>query len=442
MSGRTAGDAGWHVSRYNLSAQIPGTDRLAIANLFRGTAMELTPLFQHLLSSFEELDEDHPAISLFSKLGFICDFDELAALETMGRMACASSETMGMIICPTMGCNFDCPYCFEDHHAGVMSQEVQDDVVALAERMLDASGARTFQVNWYGGEPLLAPGVIESLSSRLIALAERYGATYEAGIITNGYLLTQDIADMLGHALVDEAQITLDGIGASHDATRHLVGGGPTFDRIVDNLRSLKLPFRVNVRHNMHEDNYQDADELKALLEQIAAESGNELHYDSAVVSRNEVFDARRNHVHMLSGSFEANQRTKQEAERFGRGRGYFCGANTLWSVGIDHLGNLQKCWEAVDKPRYSFGTAHDWDPADPLRTAAHPDQLTCYLNTACPIPDEECRECLWLPVCVGDCPHMRLFDGGRTCISCRNDPESYVLALYEQGRTVGLKKA
>ena len=30
---RTAGEAGWRLSRYNLTADIPGTDRTAVANL-------------------------------------------------------------------------------------------------------------------------------------------------------------------------------------------------------------------------------------------------------------------------------------------------------------------------------------------------------------------------------------------------------------------------
>lgn len=72
-----------------------------------------------------------------------------------------------------MVCNFDCPYCFEDHFAGKMSEEVQDDVVALAERMLEASGTKDLHVTWFGGEPLLAPDIIESLSARLIVLTGR-----------------------------------------------------------------------------------------------------------------------------------------------------------------------------------------------------------------------------------------------------------------------------
>lgn len=46
-----------------------------------------------------------------------------------------------------------------------MSPAVQDDVVTLAGRMLDMSHAKSLSVTWFGGEPLLAPDVIESLSA-------------------------------------------------------------------------------------------------------------------------------------------------------------------------------------------------------------------------------------------------------------------------------------
>ena len=100
--------------------------------------------------------------------------------------------------------------------------------------------------------------------------------------------------------------------------------------------------------------------------------------------------------------------------------------------MGIDDKGNLQKCWESVDKPHMSFGNAHDWDPKDPFNTASNPDNLTCYLNTSSPLPDEECRECIWLPMCVGGCPYRRLYDK-RACISLKDKPEEYVLALHSK---------
>ena len=428
--GRTAGEAGWHASRYNLFARVPGTKMVAIANLFKGNCAEYTPIETYLLSVIEELDENHPIIERFARRGIIARCDERAALETMGRAACAMTQGIGLTICPTMGCNFDCPYCFEDHGRGKMSPEVQDDVVALAERMLDAASEKNVHVSWFGGEPLLAPDVIESLTERLRKLAEDRGGKYAASIITNGYLLTQEIADMLGRCGVSSAQITIDGLGATHDATRHLTNGGPTFDRIVANLRDIKLPFRVSVRHNVHAGNRAEIDALKEFIEKLAKESGNKLGYYPAPVSGSDTADERGKQVGLLCGSDESEVSLRQEASRFAKGRGHYCGAHNIWSVGVDDKGNLQKCWEAVDKPWISFGTAHDWNPADPLTTASHPDNLTMYLNTAAPVPDEECRECVWLPICVGGCPHRRIFDG-RHCIAFKDEPESYVLALH-----------
>ena len=430
QEGRTAGEAGWHVSRYNLMAKVPDSKNVAIANLFKGNCAEYTPIEMYLLSVLEELDENHPIIERFSKRGIITNLDERAALETMGRAACAMPHAVGLTICPTMGCNFDCPYCFEDHFAGKMSAEVQDDVVALTERMLDASSAKSISVTWFGGEPLLAPEIIESLTERLMALAEERGGEYSAGIITNGYLLTQETVDMLERCKVKSAQVTIDGMGATHDATRRLANGGPTFERITTNLRDVKIPFKVNIRHNVHEDNKAEMGELEAFIKELAEKSGNDLFYYAAPVTGSETADDRGEQVGLLCGSDASEVGIKQEAGRFQAGRGHYCGAHSIWSVGIDERGNLQKCWEAVDKPAISFGTAHDWDPKDPLATASNPDNLTMYLNTANPVPDDECHECEWLPMCVGGCPHKRLFSE-RQCVEFRNNPEAYVLALH-----------
>ncbi len=98
-----------------------------------------------------------------------------------------------------------------------MTAEVQDDVIALAERMLDAAQKKTLHVTWFGGEPLLAADVIEALSGRMMALCEAKGAEYSAGIITNGYLLTLENEDLLARCKVKSAQITLDGVGEAID---------------------------------------------------------------------------------------------------------------------------------------------------------------------------------------------------------------------------------
>lgn len=427
-----AGGTAWHESRYNLRAHVPGSENVAIVNLFRGTCAEFTPLELFLLSVVEKLDEHHPVIERFARRGVIANFDERAAIETMGRAACALARGVSLVICPTLGCNFDCPYCYEDHTAGKMSAEVQDDVVALAERMLETSGSKNLFVTWYGGEPLLAPDVIEALSARLLSLVNGRGGTYSAEIITNGYLLTQRMVDLLAAARVVRAQVSLDGLGSLHDATRHLAGGGPTFERIVGNLRDCRIPFVVNVRHNVHAGNGDQTDELRTFVRELAAESGNDLHYYPAIVAPSAVADRRGEQVELLCRQEAARLRATPTDLHLPAGRGHHCGAHSIWTVGIDERGRLHKCWEAVDKPEFAFGTARDWDPANPLVTADSPDNLTRFLNTAAPIRDSECDACVWLPFCTGGCPFKRLA-GRRSCTVFRNDPEGFVLALHAQ---------
>ncbi len=87
---------------------------------------------------------------------------------------------------------------------------------------------------------------------------------------------------------------------------------------------------------------------------------------------------------------------------------------------------------KAASLPEFAFGNAKDWNPKDPLDTASDPDKLTMYLNTALPVHDAECTDCTWLPLCAGGCPHRRLTEK-KACLPFRNQPERFVLALYDR---------
>ena len=98
--GRTAVETGWRVSRYNIMAPVPDSNKVAIANLFKGNCAEYTPIEMYLLSALEELDENHPIIERFANRGVIANFDERAPLTTpratlraAGRPSSASQPT-------------------------------------------------------------------------------------------------------------------------------------------------------------------------------------------------------------------------------------------------------------------------------------------------------------------------------------------------------------
>ena len=424
----------WHPSRYNIMTQVPGEQNAVIANLYRGTCGIYTPIECYLLSVAEEMSEEHPMMSRFAGRGLIVNYDERKALDSLGRMTCSDNNKLILTICPTTNCNFDCPYCFENHKGGSMSEAVQEDVAALVERMLLESGAKFFHVTWYGGEPLLAPGIIEHLSGCFLSLAQKANVIYDASIVTNGYFLSQENVDLLYRCSVSTAQITLDGIGNMHDKTRHLAGGGATFERITEHLRKNFIPFRISIRHNVHADNLHEIQNLKAYVENLARESGNRISYYPALVNGNRASEERGSEVQILCGESLQDREFLHSVAKLEGSRGAFCAACSRWNAVIDEKGLLYPCWDLVGKEEYSFGSAALWYPTDPIRTAAQPDQLTDFLNSALPLDDPECRECVWLPVCVGGCPLQRL-SGRKVCVPFKGKEEEYLLALYEQLR-------
>jgi len=428
----TASQAGWRASRYNIWARIPNDEqrRLVVVNLYSGSCAAYSTLELAALTMLDVLPPGHPAVVRLAKRGLVVNFDERAALEAQARAACARPGAVGLTISPTMACNFDCPYCFEDHTGGRMAPSVQYDVVALAERIMDAARAKSLTVTWFGGEPLLATDIIASLSARLIAVAKERGASYDAKVITNGYLLTPKVATMLEQARVSMLQVTIDGLGATHDTTRHLAGGGATFGQIVDNLSRPGLPFKVTVRCNIHQDNQDEAEALRALVGKIATESGNDLTYYSALVLANSTAKRHGSHVGLVNDTSATGVLLSEKPHATGRNP-IPCGAGRIFNVGIDPKGRLHKCWEATDKPELSFGCARDWDPADPLATASKPVNLTRFLNCSQPLADDECSACLWLPLCAGGCPYSRFIDGKRQCLPYKDAPDKYALALW-----------
>ena len=362
-------------------APIPGEDRIAAVSLYRGVCAACTPLKMLFLSHPDRLPEGHPLVSRFAEKGLIANIDEREALTAQGRLACGQSDTVSLTICPTMGCSFDCPYCFEKHTAGRMSPEVQDQVIRLAERMLDASRARQLNVVWFGGEPLLAPDIIRDLSGRLISLAEKKGVAYTAGIITNGYYLTRENADLLGAARVSWAQVTLDGMQKSHDRTRHLAGGGPTFETIIRNLREAAIPFPVIIRQNVHEGNRKDMRPLCELILKLKEESGNRPDYCPNAVFDSDAAEERGRQVSLLCGSGAGGLGLLRGTMDFQGGQGLLCGAGNLWTLAIDDRSRLSKCSDDAGNPAHSFGSAADWDPLRPPETASKPEFLIRYLN-------------------------------------------------------------
>ena len=176
-----------------------------------------------------------------------------------------------LTVMPTEDCNFRCQYCYEDHKKGKMSQAVQNSIVKFVQKNI--KNYTMLNVGWFGGEPLEALDVVESLSKRLMNICKTARKSYSAGMTTNGYNLDIETFQLLQQLRVFDYQITVDGLKETHDKYRYLKDGSGTFDKIIHNLlqiRNLRRnTFRIDIRTNFTQESVENLSGYLSFCEEI-----------------------------------------------------------------------------------------------------------------------------------------------------------------------------
>jgi uncharacterized protein len=316
---------------------------------------------------------------------------------------------MILTIAPTLMCNFGCDYCFQgcNKPTGKMSAVVQDATVAFVA--LAARSIKHLGIAWYGGEPLLALDVIEELSVRLIALSAERGLKYDASIVTNGYRLDARVAEKLHALKVSLAQITLDGAESDHDQRRTMLGGQPTFKRIVANLRSVveAVPLKLSVRVNIDSRNRSA---ITALLDRLADHGFGRRENFSVYFAPVEAITEGCHNVAQLCMSKSEYGELETELTRHAYERGLtslpypprfrgICAAIRPKGFVVAPSGDLHKCWDTISMPSQRVGTVFD------LRSLDHDERVMKWVRWT-PFAHSSCLNCKILPNCAGSCAH------------------------------------
>ena len=216
--------------------------------------------------------EEREALTTLAEHGFIVESREAdrQRLRDFFYEVRESREQLRMTVLTTLQCNFACDYCIQgDHgdynkHATKMSLETAARVADWAERRLDETGARSYVLTFFGGEPLLNLPVIYYLAERMWNSCQAQGVQMSINIITNGLLLTPEVVDRLSPLGLNGVKITLDGDRDTHNRMRPLRGGQGTFDRIVANIRKVAGKTRIAIGGNF---DIETADSYPALLD-------------------------------------------------------------------------------------------------------------------------------------------------------------------------------
>ncbi len=321
------------------------------------------------------------------------------------------SPWLGITIAPTMACNFNCAYCFEDKSSvRMMTTDTTNKVVSFIASHLE--GVKQLSLTWYGGEPTLGIKRIEQITQRLAPVLVVHPAAVFTEIITNGYNLDAGMRARLAACGVNRYQVTLDGPRLIHDRRRRLKDGGATFDVIVDNIRAVMQTAKVDIRVNIDTENVSALDKIVDALQQegLLAHCWPAFSHVDAITDASAGYAARclamRDFSEAVSGVYERCSKALGVAPL--PAAPHVCGAVHKNSFVIDPEGRLYRCWTVIGDERECIGTVHDPSALD------FADSFSKFNVTT----DECCRACDILPICLGGCPYKFLrSEGEERCV-------------------------
>jgi len=176
-----------------------------------------------------------------------------------------TNDILDITIVPTLSCNFNCTYCFQDGlPTYIMDDRTEDNIIDFIK--LFKSNIKFLQITWFGGEPLLVFDKIKSISKKLI---NEINIPFESNIITNGYLLDENVIAQLDNLHIKFIQITIDGLEETHNTRRRLHNNKNTFQTIIKNLESvikLKPEIKISIRVNIDKDNTDEYHKIYKFL--------------------------------------------------------------------------------------------------------------------------------------------------------------------------------
>lgn len=365
------------------------------------------------------------------------DMDERALVLSENKESIAQSDSLYMAIQPSAACPFGCGYCGQKHEDKNMTQDIQTQTIERLRKKLSQGTYKHLDIAWFGGEPLVGHGIIKRLTQEIKKIAVEHNLSYDAKIVTNGLLLTPDLAkSLLEESNVTSFEITLDGDALYHDQRRHTKAGGPTFDQIYQNVKHLTTldGAHVIIRANVDARN---RDGVKPLLERL---KNDNLH--TKVTFYVAPIHSWGNDAHLLAAEkttfAEWEVQWLIEMEDMGFAVNYLPKRNktVCFTVQennelIDPYGSVFSCSEVSLVPSYvkdgknihSLGTLED----APLKHSNSP-WANFYSDSV--LSQYGCWTCPMLPTCGGSCP-KEWGEGRIPCPSTKYNIEQRMLLAY-----------
>ncbi|MGC1303732.1 MAG: radical SAM protein [Caulobacteraceae bacterium] len=416
ISSAYAGSVAVKQSRFNVRVPLKADRALLFNSLTQALMLIEKPDTDWLDSMPDGFARPYSAaLATFLSAGVLVesDIDEVARFGNNFDERRASPDFLAITIATTLACNLGCTYCFQGANkpSGNLDDATTKGVVKYLDTNID--GLTRLAVTWYGGEPLMNQRAIKDISKALRERCAEHDINYSSSIITNGYLLTPAVADMLVENGVTSAQITIDGVGETHDVMRPHISGRGSFSRIMANVRDVlaQSNLYLALRITLSEINKESVEQLLQLLDDDELKGTGRL----------SVYFAPVEAITSDCASAEAQSLKKAEyakleidliakAVRLGLARLSptmpllsLCQALHPKSIVITPSGDVHKCWDTVQDPEKAVGRLASGDSTDFSQ-----DRWLSWT----PLKSSVCSSCRILPLCGGGCAFKSVHHG------------------------------
>lgn len=361
-------------------------------------------------------------VTLFVALGLIIDAcDDEQILSSSHSLSSSRPGTLSAWLHVTNACNMRCSYCYISKSSEHMADDIGERAVDAVIRSAIHSDFRRVHLKYAGGEALLRLPQILILHDYALRQAEQYGLHLSATLLSNGAALLPRTIQQLKQRNIG-VMISLDGIGADHDAQRPLLNGMGSFrlvDRAISRLLDHDLVPHINVTVSQRN--------LPGLPGLVAYLLERDLPFSFSYYRENDssatLADLQFSEEQMISGMKAAfacieHHLTPRriyssliDKANLTAPHHHTCSVGQNYLV-IDQHGNVAKCQTEIAHPITTI------DAEDPLQDIRSHQEGMQVLDVD---EKEGCRTCNWRYWCGGGCAALTYRFTGRNDIRSPN---------------------
>jgi uncharacterized protein len=302
-------------------------------------------------------------------------------------------------------CNLRCSYCYLPHVREDMSSETGRAAIDAIIRSALTNHFHQVKIKYAGGEPLLRYPLILEIHEYAQSLAEKHGLILEEVVLSNGTLLTHEIATTL-KALGIRLMISLDGYGNFHDSQRPYAGGRGSFQDVAEAVEiALANGLVPNISVTVSSRTADGLPQIMAwMLERDLPFSLNFYRENELSASHKDMRLDEQKIIDGMLSAFKAIENNLPRRSLLGgiidranlsAAHTHTCGVGQNYLV-FDQHGRVAKCQMHIRKP------ITDLHVADPL-TVIRTDQAG--IQNISVNEKEGCKKCEWKYWCAGGCP-------------------------------------